>query len=85
MVRLCTDDNAIVEYWNNIDSQLELEMDVLDDLKGEALEVHSFNPWLTYALPIQRLREFGASVKEMDLIDESLLTVEQMMFVVSML
>lgn len=24
----------MVEYWNGIDSELELEMDVLDDLSG---------------------------------------------------
>lgn len=34
MVRLCTDEDRIVEYWNNIDAQLEVDMDVLDDLSG---------------------------------------------------
>ena len=55
VIRLCTDDDKIVDYWNNIDSQLELEMDILDDLFGEAAEVQSANPWLTYAEPMHRL------------------------------
>mmetsp|Transcript_30799 Transcript_30799/g.51527 ORF Transcript_30799/g.51527 Transcript_30799/m.51527 type:complete len:284 (-) Transcript_30799:1-852(-) len=38
VVRICTDDENIVEYWNNIDGQLELEMDVLDDLSGTISE-----------------------------------------------
>jgi hypothetical protein len=36
------------------------------------------NSWLTYGEPLHRLREFGITVKELDLIDEAALTMEQM-------
>ena len=35
VIRLCTDDERIVQYWNNVDSILEIDMDVLDDLTGK--------------------------------------------------
>jgi hypothetical protein len=70
VIRLCTDDDNVVSYWNGIDEELELDMDVLDDLTGEAGEVTSENPWLTYGMPLHRLREWGTTAKEFDLLDE---------------
>lgn len=77
VLRLCTDDDRVVQYWNGIDSQLELDMDVLDDFCGEGKEVHEHNPWLNYGEPLHRLREFGLHVKEVDLLDEKKLSLEQ--------
>jgi hypothetical protein len=45
---------------------------------GEASEVTAANPWIVYGDPLHKLREFGASIKEMDLLDESALSSEQM-------
>lgn len=56
---------------------MELEIDVIDDLSGEAKEIHKVNPWLTYCDSFHRLREFGVSFKEFDMLDESKLSLEQ--------
>jgi hypothetical protein len=78
IVRLCTDDERIKQYWNNIDRELELEVDILDDFAGEAEEIAESNGWLTYGEPLHRLREWGVVLKEFDLLDEGKLSAEQM-------
>lgn len=70
VIRLCTDDDKVVSFWNDIDSILELDVDVLDDFIAEAKEVAAFNPWINYALPLHRIREFGSPDRLFDLIDE---------------
>jgi len=74
VIRLCTDDNDVVEFYNNLDENLELSLEVLDDYQGEAEEVFDMNPWINYALPIHRMRENGFSDRIFDLIDERSLT-----------
>lgn len=78
VIKLCTDDERVVDYWNSLDQDLELDMDVLDDISSEAAEVCGHNPWLAYGLPLQRLREWGCSNKIYDLLDEKPLSIGEM-------
>ena len=47
--------------------------------------MHVKNPWVTYGEPLQRLREFGVTIKEIDLMDEISLSPEQTRVVCALL
>ena len=85
VIRLCTNDQKILDYWNEIDENLELNIEVLADLQEESLEVFTNNPWLTYCEPLHKLREFGIPLKEFDMLDECPLSLDQIRLICSIM
>ena len=75
VIRLCTDTQRIVDYYNDLDRQLELSIEVLDNYEDEALEMYGPNPWLNYTMQIHRMREMGFQKRYFDYLDERPLTL----------
>jgi len=71
VIRLCTDEDDVVAFYNRIDEEEELPLEVIDDLESEAQEIcDKGNDWLTYSPMIHMIREGGTFVKLFDLLDE---------------
>jgi len=77
VIRLCTDEKDVVDFYNDLDHQLELSLEVLDDFLQEAKELYKYNKWINYALPLHRCREMGYHHRLFDLMDERKLTKDE--------
>lgn len=77
-LRLCTDNEQVFHFYKATIDCAHISHDIIDDYSGEALEVYLQNPWLTYVLSLHRFRELGLHVKVFDLLDERLLTFDEL-------
>jgi len=73
-IRLCTDEDAVTEFYDSVDREIEFALDIVDDLMGEARNVYRQNPWITYSVFLHTVREAGTLTKLFDFIDERPLT-----------
>merc|ERR1712096_379574 len=72
VIRLCTDDAETVGFYNKIDDEYELPLDILDDYMSEAQEIMSNGKgWFAYTPILHRIREAGTLCKVLDAIDEA--------------
>ena len=69
-IRLCTDDRSIINYWNNIDNNLEIDIDIVDSYFSEKKEVNNKNPQINYTYHVHKLREYGVVNGMFDKMDE---------------
>ena len=70
VIRLCTDQEDVVEYWNKIDSDLELNLDIIDGYVSEVKEIELVNSIICYPQQIHQAREFGITDPLFDILDE---------------
>ena len=43
IIRMCTDETEVSEYWHNINASLDLDIRVLDDVEGSFPPLHLFS------------------------------------------
>lgn len=66
IIRVCSTDRDIIEYWDNVNAELDIDVLLLNDLEAEGANISKNNNWLTYGMPLHRAREFGVIVPEID-------------------
>jgi len=87
LIRLCTDDERAIHFYKTLELDFQkVDIEILDDFEAEAEEVVTMNPWMNYAMPIQRAREWGfrhpllATLRERPLTHEELRDFCAMLF-----
>ena len=77
-IRLSTDETKVVEFYDELDSLVDLSIEVIDDYRKESKQVHKYNKWFNYTLPLHRCREMGLKHRVFDHLDERRLTFDEL-------
>jgi hypothetical protein len=87
VVRLCTDEKSIIDFYNGLDAELEFPLDILDDITSEGCEIahENKNDWFAYTPLLHRVREAGTLCKILDSIDESPLSPQDVRYFAELL
>jgi hypothetical protein len=86
VVRLCTQDHGVVQFYRNLERRLlNLDFRVLDDYFEEAKAVVRYNKWINYAMPLHRAREMGFSHPLFSVLNERKLDLKEVQDYFSML
>lgn len=85
ILRLCTNQESIINFWNDIDQEIELSLDVIDGYCSEAKEIYRVNPSICYSKALHQFREFGTLTIEFDHIDERKLNEDSLDKIVSII
>ena len=85
IIRMCTDEQEVSDYWRSIDATVDIDIRVLDDLEASGRIVAEKNSWLTYGLPLHRAREFGLRVPAFDALEKRLLSKTEIKIVAEIL
>ena len=85
ILRIATDDNVVIEYWNKVNVSIDINVLVLDEFECEGSQIEEVNGWLTYGAALHRAREYGVVVPFMDNVDYCQLSQADIKSVVQML
>jgi von Willebrand factor type A domain len=85
VIRVATDDNVVIEYWNKVNVAIDINVLVLDEFDCEASQIEEVNGWLTYGAALHRAREYGVVLPFMDNVDYCQLSQADIKSVVQML
>lgn len=77
VVRLCTQAEDVVKFYETLNQTNGLRIEVLDDYFSEAQDFYRYNNWVNYALPLHRAREMGVKHRMFDLVIERKLTLSE--------
>lgn len=76
-VKLCTNSDRLLNYWNDIDKNLEFNIDIIDDFVSESREVSSVNSWINYNQILHSFKLLGCNTRKIDFLDEKPLSQEE--------